>query len=96
MNIKPNDEQTEYSEILFSIKSRDSIHKYVEECLHKLKTGNVKLIARQYALMKALSILEALKEKNEHSDYIIEYNNLTATTPDRRKILEIHIYLKKK
>ncbi|CDO65311.1 conserved Plasmodium protein, unknown function [Plasmodium reichenowi] len=96
MNIKTNDEQTEYSEILISIKSRDSIHKYVEECLHKLKTGNVKIIGRQYAIMKAFSILEALKEKNEHFDYIIEYNNLTATTPDRRKILEIHIYLKKK
>ncbi|SOV16460.1 conserved Plasmodium protein, unknown function [Plasmodium sp. gorilla clade G2] len=96
MNIIPNDDKTEYSEILISIKSKDSIHKYVEECLHKLKTGNVKIIGRQYAITKALSILEVLKEKNEHFDYIIKYNNLTATGPDRRKILEIHIYIKKK
>ncbi|CRH03661.1 conserved Plasmodium protein, unknown function [Plasmodium relictum] len=94
MYLKTNEEV--YYEIIISIKARHTIQKYVDECIEKMKIGKVKITGRQYAISKAFSVLEVLKEKTKHLEYYIKYNNLTVTGPDRRKLLEINIYISSK
>ncbi|CRG95976.1 conserved Plasmodium protein, unknown function [Plasmodium gallinaceum] len=89
----PIKENEVYSEIIISTKASHKIQKYVVECIEKMKLGKVKIIGKQYAITKAFSVLEVLKEQVSQLEYYIKYNNLTVTGPDRRKLLEINIYV---
>ncbi|SCN58843.1 conserved Plasmodium protein, unknown function [Plasmodium chabaudi chabaudi] len=67
------------------------IQKHVNDCLEKMKMGEVEIIARNYAIPKAFSVLEVLKTNVPNLNHSIKYNNLEATGPDRRQLLEINI-----
>lgn len=81
-------------DVTISTKRNDSVYKYVALCTENLKKGEVNIIGRNYAIPKAFSVLEVLKEKNQNILYKITYNNLEARGPDRRSLLEVHIHVK--
>lgn len=81
-------------DVIISTKRNNSVHKYVTLCTENLKKGEVNIIGRNYAIPKAFSVLEVLKEKNKNILYEVLYNNLEARGPNRRSLLEVHIHVK--
>lgn len=81
-------------DIIINTKKNNSVHKYVALCSENLKKGEVNIIGRNYAIPKAFSVLEVLKEKNKNILYKTLYNNLEARGPNRRSLLEVHIHVK--
>ncbi|KEG01420.1 conserved Plasmodium protein, unknown function [Plasmodium vinckei vinckei] len=82
-------QKTSYKLLLDTKPSK--IQNHVNDCLEKMIMGEVEIIARNYAIPKAFSVLEVLKTKVPDLNYSIKYNNLEATGPDRRQLLEINI-----
>ncbi|CXI15154.1 conserved Plasmodium protein, unknown function [Plasmodium berghei] len=82
-------QKTPYKLLLDTKPSK--IQKHVNDCLENMKMGEVEIIARNYAISKAFSVLEVLKTKVSNLNYSIKYNNLEATGPNRRQLLEINI-----
>ncbi|ANQ06517.1 Uncharacterized protein PCOAH_00006570 [Plasmodium coatneyi] len=79
-------------EILVKTES-ENVQKYVAGCLERMKTGNVKIIGKQHGITKAFTLLELLKKETKEMNHNIRYKNLKATGSDRRKALEINIFL---
>ncbi|SCP02484.1 conserved Plasmodium protein, unknown function [Plasmodium malariae] len=84
--------EKECYEIVLNTKS-GNFQKYIDHCMEKVKLGNVKIVGRQYAITKAFNVLEVLKNKVMELEHYITYKNLRATGPDRRKLLEVNIYV---
>ncbi|EUD65153.1 hypothetical protein C922_04439 [Plasmodium inui San Antonio 1] len=71
----------------------DNVQKYIAECLERMKIGNVKIVGRQHGIAKAFTLLELLKKEAKKINHSIRYKNLKATGSDRRRALEINIFL---
>ncbi|CAA9990067.1 conserved Plasmodium protein, unknown function [Plasmodium knowlesi strain H] len=79
-------------EILVKTES-ENVQKHVAGCLEKMKTGNVKIVGKQHGITKAFTLLELLKKQTKDMNHSIRFKNLKAIGPDRRKALEINIFL---
>ncbi|KJP88284.1 hypothetical protein AK88_02065 [Plasmodium fragile] len=71
----------------------ENVQKHVAGCLERVKMGNVKIVGKQHGIAKAFTLLELLKKETKEMNHNIRYKNLKATGPDRRRSLEINIFL---
>ncbi|EDL46777.1 hypothetical protein, conserved [Plasmodium vivax] len=79
-------------EIVVTTES-ENVQKYIADCLERMKIGNIKIVGRQHGIVKAFTLLELLKKEAKKINHTILYQNLKATGSDRRRALEINIFL---
>ncbi|SBS86957.1 conserved Plasmodium protein, unknown function [Plasmodium ovale] len=69
------------------------LKRYLIDCRKNMKEKCVKIVARDHAISCAFTLLERMRREFQQLKHFIKYRNLEDKGVDRRKILEVNIYL---